>query len=108
MILPLLKTWDIEVGNIIQIFGTDITIIEHELGFENTDKHVDTKIVISVNGNRLVLHAYNSTQNLMVQGKYHENFAINCLKPLLDTKIKESSEQIMKINNDINPIPRGI
>ena len=50
-------------------------------GIDNSEKHMDTKLVIIVKNNRLVLHAYNGTQNLMVQGKDHENFAVNYLEP---------------------------
>ena len=87
VILPLLKSWSLEVGNTLLLNQTEIEIIDHEVGIEGTDKHVDTKVVVLVNSNRLVLHAYNSTQNLMVQGKTHEKFAVNCLVPFIGQKI---------------------
>ena len=52
VVLPLLKQW-------------------HDV----TEKHMDTKLVVFAGNDRLVLHAYNGTQNLMVQGKNHENLA---------------------------------
>ena len=48
---------------------------------------MDTKLVIFVNNDRLVLHAYNATQNLMIQGKNHENFAVKYLEPMFLEKI---------------------
>ena len=101
VLLPLLKSWYVEVENVIRINDTDITIIEHEVGIESNEKHVDTKIVISVNDSRLVLHAYNSTQNLMVQGRNHQNFAVSCLEPFFKMKIEESSDKITELNANI-------
>lgn len=53
------------------------------------------------NNDRLVLHTYNGTQNVMVQGKNYENFAVNCLKPFFTHKIDCSLDIITKFNNDV-------
>ena len=90
-----------KVGNTITLNELEFTIVVHEMGVDGSDKHIDTKIVITGNDSRLVIHAYNSTQNLMVQGKNHENFAVGCLEPFIRKKIEESREQIVKTNNDI-------
>ena len=79
VILPLLK--NLHNNEVIQINDKEVQIIEVDAGVENSKKHVDTKIVVNVNGDRFVLHAYNSTQNLMVQGRNYEKFATDCLKP---------------------------
>ena len=61
------------MDEIVQIDETEVKIIEIDAGIENSEKHVDTKLVVMVNNDRLVLHAYNGTQNLMVQGKNYEH-----------------------------------
>ena len=43
--------------------------MEVNAGTENSDLHIDTKFILMANEDRIVLHAYNGTQNLMVQGK---------------------------------------
>ena len=62
---------------------------------------MDTKVVILVNSNRLVLHTCNSTQNFMVLGKYLEEFAANVLVPFFEQKIEESRGKIIKLNDNI-------
>ena len=68
---------------------------------DESKNHVDTKLAIIVNSDRIVLHAYNSKQKLMVQGKGYEHFAINCLEPLFKQKIGESLDRIDNFNNDV-------
>ena len=101
LILPLLMSWYNEVGNIVLIRQTEIEIVDHEVGIECAEKHVDIKVVIMVNSNHLVLHTCNSTQNFMVQGKYHEEFAANVLVPFFEQKIEESRGKIIKLNDNI-------
>ena len=81
LILPLIKAWQQKVDEIVQINENEIKIVEVEAGKEQTGSHFDTKLVVMNKGDRLVLHAYNSTQNLMVQGKNYEQFALNVLVP---------------------------
>ena len=64
VLLPLLRSWSEELDNIHYVCDNEIKIIEFEAGSEKTDKHMDTKLVIMFNNDRLTLHAYNSTQNL--------------------------------------------
>ena len=88
-------------GEIIDINQTDVKIIEVDVGIENSDKHIDTKLVVMVNDDRLVLHAYNGTQNLMVQGRNYDKFALDCLQPFFRNKIEPAKENITKFNNDV-------
>ena len=66
VIIPLMNAWKHSVDQEVLINGTAVHILEIDAGIENTDKHIDTKMTIVTENNRLVLHAYNSTQNLMV------------------------------------------
>ena len=47
---------------------------------------------------RYVLHAYNTTQNVMVQGRNCEAFAVNCLKPYFVKEIESNQENINLFN----------
>ena len=98
-VLPLLKSWQNNETVLIDL--NHVKIEEIEAGFDNSQKHMDTKIVIFVDNCRLVLHAYNTTQKLMIQGKNCEQFALNCLVPFFTKKIQEDLEEIKKINNDV-------
>ena len=101
LILPLLRNWFEEKDNIIKIDDTDIEVIEVEAGRESLGQHMDTKLVVMVNGDRLVLHAYNGTQNLMIQGKNYKKFASNCLEPFFRQKIEENIEMITHFNDEV-------
>ena len=81
-----------KVNDTILLNKVEIKILEFEAGFENSQKHMDTKLVILVKNSRLVLHTYNSTQKLMVQGQNYEEFALNCLKPFFKEEIEEHIE----------------
>ena len=57
-----------------------------------------------MNEERIVLHAYNGTQNLMVQGKNFVNFVIKCLQPYFTHKIEESEDLIVKFNSNVQDL----
>ena len=101
IVLPLVKLWSQKVNETVQINGTEVKIAEVHAGLEKSDNHVDTKLIVFANGDRLVLHAYNGTQNLMVQGKNYENFAKNCLQPFFVQNIEKSLNKIKQFNNDV-------
>ena len=99
IVLPLIRYWNTKVNETVTINETEIKIMEVHTGVETSEHHIDTKLVLNVNGDRLVLHAYNGTQKLMVQGKNYENFALNCLQPYFFQEIEKSTEKIQKFNN---------
>ena len=78
-----------------------IDILEVDAGIDNSDKHMDTKLIITVNKDRIVLHAYNGTQNLMVQGKNYADFAVNYLEPFFTEKILSAVKNIEKFNDGV-------
>ena len=99
IVLPLLREWSKKCGENVKLGLEEMKIIEVEAGYEKSTKHVDTKLVVMVNNNRFVLHAYNGTQNLMVQDKNYENFATTYLEPFFIDKIEAARDTITKINN---------
>ena len=94
IILPLLRPW----SNMIKE-KVHINIVEVDTGTDKSEKHVDTKIVVHTNNERHVIHAYNGTQNVMVQGNNSEHFAINVLEPFFKEKVEASLDKIKEVNH---------
>ena len=101
IVLPLLREWKMKCNETVNINEVKAKIVEVDAGMENSLKHVDTKLTLMVNDDRYVLHAYNGTQNLMVQGRNYENFAVNYLEPFFTEKIKSEGETIAKFNDNV-------
>ena len=102
LILPLMKDWRERTGNIVKIDSTELKILEVDVGQDKLGQHMDTKLVVIVDNDRLVLHAYNGTENFMVQGKNYEKFATNCLEPYFRKEIKNNIDKITNFNNEVN------
>ena len=66
----------------------NIKVDEYADGLEMNAKHLDTKIVFNVNAEKVVVHCYNSTQNLMVNGKMYQEFINQYLQPLFVKEIE--------------------
>ena len=101
LILPLLQAWSQQVNQVVKIGGTEVKIIEVSAGKENNGNHVDTKLVVMHENDRLVFHAYNGTQNLMIQGKHYENFALHVLEPFFSKHIQEALDKIRNFNSKV-------
>ena len=54
-----------------------------------------------MNEERIVLHAYNGTQNLMVQGKNFANFVGKYPQPYFSKQIVESQDLIRRFNSNV-------
>ena len=98
IVLPLLREWKQKCNETIIINDVKVKIVEVNAGTDNSMKHVDTKLTLMVNDDRYTLHAYNGTQNVMVQGRNYENFAVNYLEPFFTEKIDSVAEKITKFN----------
>ena len=81
VVLPLLRVWHEKLNKTIVLNGFEIKILDIKIGKEDSGKLMDTKVAVIVNNDRFVLHAYNSTQKVMIQGKNNANFVENCLEP---------------------------
>ena len=101
VVLPLIKVWHKKVGESIKFQENEVKIIESITGTDLKVRHMDTKLVILVNNNRIVIHVYNGTQNLMVQGKNFEEFAINHLQPYFTEVIEKDIEKIENFNSNV-------
>ena len=95
--LPLIKPFHNQINTMFRFMGHDIRVTESDAGVDNLDKHIDTKLVLFVNEERLVVHVYNTTQNVFVQGKSFANFVANCLQPYFTKRIV----LIKKVNRNV-------
>ena len=68
---------------------------------ELSGKHIDTKIHFKVNGSKIVIHVYNSTQKLTVQGSKYEWFVDHYLEPFFVEKIEKRRAEIDALNKDV-------
>jgi len=50
---------------------------------------------------KVVIHAYNTTQNVSVQGRKREPFVQNILEPFLLTMIHSATDRIEKLNDEV-------
>ena len=101
VVLPTLREWHGQLRKPFKLGDVEVNVEESDAGIEDTEKHVDTKMVIIANDDRLVLHAYNSTQNLMVQGKNSNAFAVNYLEPFFTDKISIKKVAIEQFNSNV-------
>ena len=71
-----------------------IQVVDFQTGHELNKRHIDTKVVFSVNGQKVVMHCYNSTQNLKLDGIAHSLFLDKFLGPLFFALIDDLKEEI--------------
>ena len=68
---------------------------------ELSGKHVDTKIEFKVNTDKIVIHIYNSTQKLTIQGRKHKWFVDNYLELFIKLRISKALPEIELINKTV-------
>ena len=78
-----------------------ISVQEFREGFELNHKNFDTKIVFCVNRNKVVMHCYNSTQNVKVEGSGYLNFIENFLEPLFLSNLECSKMKIVDYDRSV-------
>ena len=58
--------------------------------------HIDTQVVFYVNRDKVVLHCYNTTQLILVNGHGYLNLVEALLKPYFEAKIDSLRDYIKK------------
>ena len=101
MALPTLSGWKSLNGKSFDFEGKHIKVSEFKAGFEENNKHFDSKIVFLVNENRIVVHSYNSTQNMKVEGKGYSYFIEEFLEPIFTKNVSNLHQRIEKCNRKI-------
>ena len=102
-VTPAVKTWETNYNNKESFKAGNLTIFVTELehGKELNAKHLDTKIVFNVNGEKVVIHCYNSTQLLMVIGKMYVEFIAQYLQPLFEKEIEAMKTEIAEFDRSV-------
>ena len=70
-------------------------------GIDLEAKHFDTKIVFSVNTKKVVIHCYNSTQNIKVGGSVYLDFIKNFLEPMFLANIEVMRQKIIDYDKSV-------
>ena len=78
-----------------------IKVDEFRAGHELNNKHFDTKVTFSVNNQKVVMHCYNSTQNLKVDGIAHSYFVKKFLEPLFRIQVDEFKTEIDQYDKNV-------
>ena len=89
----------------------EIKVDEFRSGRDLNNKHLDTKVIFSVNNLKVVMHCYNSTQNIKIDGTAHSIFVHKFLEPLFTARIYQTQDEIelydRKIVTSINGTSKG-
>ena len=104
VVRPMLQEWSQCVNKVFKLSENEIKIVEFSSGMDIKANHIDTKIVLFSDKDRFVIHVYNGTQNLMVQGRNFEEFAINHLQPFFVTEIEKCESAIESVNRNIKEV----
>ena len=78
----------------------EIQVYEYQDGKDMTARHIDSKIVLYVNKEKIVIHSYNSTQKVMVSGSKYLEFTEN-LKSLFMRKIENTKDAILEYDESV-------
>ena len=70
-------------------------------GYDIPGNVVDIKVELDVNNKKATIHAYNTTQNVKVEGAGYLLFVENFLKSLIAQKSQELDDEIEDVNNEI-------
>ena len=81
-VLPTLVFWMSKLNKTFEYNSLSIRVSEVKAGYEENFKHFDTKVVLSTSNSRVVIHSYNSTQNIKVEESGYLNFPISYLEPI--------------------------
>ena len=101
--MPFLNQCEEKFKNGEKVSQNDLEIEVHEYqdGKENTAKHIDAKIVLYVNKEKIVLHCYNSTQKVMVAGSKSFEFTNKFMEPFFTKEIVKSKEAIAEYDKSV-------
>ena len=88
-------------GTPIAYTDMNITVDEFKTGLELNNKHFDTKIVFHMNGKKVVMHCYNSTQNLKIEGAAYLAFIEKYFTPIIMSEIEAVKEKIITYDSKV-------
>ena len=102
-VMVLLNIWFncFKDGEIFKFKDREMKILELKQGFDEDNKHVDTKIVMVDGPHKLTLHVYNSTQKINVAGKGHDSFVKEVLVPYFSNQVASLKNDIAQYNKKV-------
>ena len=101
VVIPTLLEWKNLLGNTFHYGDLSIKVFEVKAGYEEHLKHFDTKIIFLFGKNRVVIHSYNSTQNMKIEGKGYIDFIEKYLEPYFLQRIKKVESRINEYNKKV-------
>ena len=101
VVLPTIKAWNDLCGSSFTYGGLNIKVDEVKGGFEENSRHFDTKVVMFVDGIKVVIHSYNTTQNMKIDGKGYIQLIEKYLEPYFNDNIKRMERHIVESNKNI-------
>ena len=97
---PSLRYWNEGKGSkTCRIGETTVRIADVKTGKDAGGKHIDTQVIFFSNRDKIVLHCYNTTQLILVNGHGYSKFIEVFLKPYFESKIALNTEKIKKFND---------
>ena len=102
VVLPTIRYWDqVKEESSCRVGSTVIKISSVELGKEAGGRHMDTKVVFFANTDRVVLHLYNTTQRILVNGHGYDYLIDIFLKPYFEAKLFPNLKHIDDFNKEV-------
>ena len=94
--------WKNSIKEKIQLENFEISIEEVRPAYDENEKHMETLVRLNVNGQKINVTCFNSTQKIKVEGRGYLEFVSRCLKPLFLEKIsKVSLSSIEQYNKEV-------
>ena len=88
VVLPALGYWDEVKGNkTCKVNDLTVKIADLKTGKDVGGKHIDTQVIFFLNRDKVVLHCYNTTQLILVNGHGYNKLIEVFLKPYFESKI---------------------
>ena len=79
----------------------EVKVEEFRNGHDQNNLHFDTKVVFNVNGKKVVMHCYNSTQNLKIDGAARSILISTFLEPLFHATIDDHKHEIEQYDRNV-------
>ena len=100
---PIISEWKIcfDNGKSFLVENMNISVSGFHAGLDKNGKHFDTKVEFKVNNEKVVIHCYNSTQNLKVEGGIYLCFIDMYLNPLFSRNTQKMESKIVECDKDV-------
>ena len=108
VVLPSIKYWsDVMGSKLCNIGDINIKIADVKTGKDVSGKHIDTQIIVFINRDKVVLHCYNTTQLILVNGHGYSRLVEVFLKPYFESKVDLNATEIDDYNREALIILEG-